>query len=172
MAKIVMTMLSFYFSADSVLTQARCALISLISSVQFSSVQLNPGRLQSVTGSLLRSWTSNFLTEVRRSAPFSRGCHGDSLRIMGYPDKPSSPRGSLSIVLSVLAVHMRTSQRPVGQYVCHWSQSNRAGSLWHVVPRDIGQMYEQPTDHIPHGSHWCHSWVGTVNDSQKVCPSS
>ena len=138
----------------------------------FSSVQLNPGRLQSVTGSLLRSWTSNNLTEVRRSAPFSRGCHGDSLRIMGYPDKPSSPRGSLSIVLSVLAVHMRTSQRPVGQYVCHWSQSNRAGSLWHVVPRDIGQMYEQPTDHIPHESHWCHLWVGTVNDTQKVCPSS
>ena len=86
--------------------------------------------------------------------PFSRGGHGDSLRIMGYPDKPSSPRGSSSIVLSVLAVHMRTSQRPVGQYVCHWSQSNRAGTLWHVVPRDNGQMYEQPTDHIPHESHF------------------
>ena len=48
---------------------------------------------------------------------------------------------------------MRTSQRPVEQYVCHWSQGNRAGSLWHVVPRNIGQKHKQPIDHIPHESH-------------------
>ena len=123
------------------------------STVQFSSVKSRTALIRN------RVFSSGigpqiYLTEVRRSAPFSRGCHGECLRIMGYPDKPSSPRGSLSIVLSVLAVHMRTSQRPVGQYVCHWSQSNRAGSLWHFVPRDNGQMYEQPTDHIPHESHF------------------
>ena len=43
----------------------------------FSSVQLNPRRLQSITGSLLRNGTSNYLLiEVRRSV--SRlGGHGD-----------------------------------------------------------------------------------------------
>ena len=73
--------------------------------------------------------------------------------MIGYPDKPSSPRGSSSIVLSVLAVHMRTSQRPWDNMSATEVKATEQNHYDIIVPRDNGQMYEQPTDHIPHESH-------------------
>ena len=75
--------------------------------------------------------------------------------MIGYPDKPSSPRGSSSIVLSVLAVHMRTSQRPWDNMSATEVKATEQNHYDIIVPRDNGQMneQEQPTDHIPRESH-------------------
>ena len=72
---------------------------------------------------------------------------------MGYLDKPSSPRGSSSIVLSVLAVHMRTSQRPGDNMSATAVKATEQNHYDIIVPRNNGQMYEQPTSHIPRESH-------------------
>jgi len=92
--------------------------------------------------------------------------------VSGYPDKPSSPRGSSSIVLSVLAVHMRTSQRPWDNMSATEVKATEQNHYDIIVPRDNGQMYEQPTDHIPRESHSVRFGAETSNDSQKACPSS
>ena len=72
--------------------------------------------------------------------------------MIGYPDKPSSPRGSSSIVLSVLAVHMRTSQRPWDNMSATAVKATEQNHYDIIVPRDNGQICKQPTDLIPRES--------------------
>ena len=92
--------------------------------------------------------------------------------MFGYPDKPSSPRGSSSIVLSVLAVHMRTSQRPWDNMSATEVKATEQNHYDIIVPRDNGQICEQPTDLIPRESHSVRYWAETSKDSQKAYLSS
>ena len=90
----------------------------------------------------------------------------------GYPDKLSSPRGSSSIVLSVLAVHIRTSQRPWDNMSATEVKATEQNHYDIIVPRDNGQMYEQPTDHIPRESHSVLVLRWDSERLSKVCPTS
>ena len=60
---------------------------------------------------------------------------------------------SLSVVLSVLAVYIGTPQRPWDNMSATEVKATEQNHYDIIVPRDNGQMYEQPTDHIPHESH-------------------
>ena len=77
---------------------------------------------------------------------------------------------SLSVVISVMAVHKWTTQRPWDNVPATDVKATEQNNYDMIVPCNNGQMCEQPTGLIPHESYSILNRSWTVNDPQKDCP--